>query len=154
MRSLALLIVLALAGCATVDCNAACKSTDQSHYPQSKAFELAIRAPSGLERKFASVEQVDAFVNSLPYKSDQKNYGKSNYWATAPEMLQRGGDCEDYVVLKYVLIRENNLHSTQDMQPLLVMDGKQAHYVLRVGDKILDNQRKSFGAYTIVRVPK
>jgi predicted transglutaminase-like cysteine proteinase len=45
---------------------------------------------------------VNDFYNSVKYTSDEKAYGKSDYWATPWEFLGKDmGDCEDYVISKY-----------------------------------------------------
>ena len=45
---------------------------------------------------------VNTFYNRVPYASDMKAYGISDYWATPWEFLGKDmGDCEDYVIAKY-----------------------------------------------------
>jgi predicted transglutaminase-like cysteine proteinase len=69
-----------------------------------KRFEL-------LEKKLDKVKHADEltklkvvndFYNQVHYMSDQKVYGKKDYWATPWEFLAKDkGDCEDYVISKY-----------------------------------------------------
>jgi len=48
------------------------------------------------------LELANNFFNKTPYISDQKHWGKKDYWATPAEMLAtNGGDCEDYAISKY-----------------------------------------------------
>ena len=49
--------------------------------------------------------KVNTLMNAKRYISDASNYGKSDYWATPIEFLQRGGDCEDYAIAKYTALR-------------------------------------------------
>ena len=49
------------------------------------------------------LQRVNEFFNQeLPFVSDQKHWGKDDYWATPYEALTTfGADCEDYVIAKY-----------------------------------------------------
>ncbi len=52
------------------------------------------------------LEVVNDFFNGVRYLSDEKNYGKKDYWATPWEFLGRDkGDCEDYVIAKYFALK-------------------------------------------------
>lgn len=52
------------------------------------------------------LEEVNDFFNKVRYKSDQKVYGASDYWATPIQFLARDeGDCEDYVISKYFALK-------------------------------------------------
>ncbi|MDL2284588.1 transglutaminase-like cysteine peptidase [Oxalobacter sp. OttesenSCG-928-P03] len=56
------------------------------------------RAKPELEK----LDLVNSFFNKVPYYSDQKHWGRKDYWATPAEMLAtNGGDCEDYAIAKY-----------------------------------------------------
>lgn len=47
------------------------------------------------------------FWNKLPYYSDQKHWGITDYWATPIETLaSNGADCEDYAIAKYFSLKE------------------------------------------------
>jgi len=50
---------------------------------------------------FQKITAVNAIANQYPYSDDRRNYGKSDYWAGPREFLTRGGDCEDYALLKF-----------------------------------------------------
>lgn len=51
--------------------------------------------------------KVNNFFNKFPYKSDIKQYSHKEYWASPKEfLLNNGGDCEDYVLAKYELLKE------------------------------------------------
>lgn len=51
------------------------------------------------------VIEVNKFFNQVQYASDQKVWGKSDYWATRLEFLGVGmGDCEDYAVSKFLTL--------------------------------------------------
>ncbi len=49
------------------------------------------------------VINVNNFFNQLAYRSDQKTWNKSDYWASRLEFLGKGqGDCEDFAVAKFL----------------------------------------------------
>jgi predicted transglutaminase-like cysteine proteinase len=48
---------------------------------------------------------VNAFFNNRGSRSDLENYGEEEYWAAPEEFLQRGGDCEDFALAKYLALR-------------------------------------------------
>ncbi|NOQ30744.1 MAG: hypothetical protein GQ570_06445 [Helicobacteraceae bacterium] len=50
---------------------------------------------------------VNNWVNYIKYKSDKKVYGVKDYWATLYEFVGKGkGDCEDYTIAKYYILKE------------------------------------------------
>ena len=50
--------------------------------------------------------EVNRFFNQFSYKDDMKLWGQEDYWATPEEFIGvNGGDCEDYVVAKYFVLR-------------------------------------------------
>jgi len=51
------------------------------------------------------LRQVNRFFNQIEYKADDANFGISDYWATPLEFIAMAGDCEDYVIAKYVSLR-------------------------------------------------
>lgn len=48
---------------------------------------------------------VNDLINRQTYITDNRNWGKSDYWATPVEFLTRGGDCEDFAIAKYTALR-------------------------------------------------
>lgn len=49
---------------------------------------------------------VNSFWNSWPYREDQVNWGKQDYWAAPAQFLKKSGDCEDYAIVKYFTLKE------------------------------------------------
>lgn len=92
-------------------------------------------------------KRVNDLVNEKRYIVDSKNWGKSDYWATPVEFLQRGGDCEDFAIMKYTALRSMGVPEER-MRLAIVQDTKKniPHAVLVVytkqGAYILDNQIK------------
>ena len=78
--------------------------------------------------------------------SDWVQYGIPDFWASPLQTLASGGgDCEDYAVLKYIVLQQLGL-PTQDLRLLVVQDGKRdvTHAVVAVRDGldwlVLDNR--------------
>ena len=40
-----------------------------------------------------------------PYIEDINNWGQAEYWATAYQFLRKSGDCEDFSIAKYMLLK-------------------------------------------------
>lgn len=51
--------------------------------------------------KLQKITAVNTLVNKRRYAKDLSNYGRSDYWASPTEFLIKGGDCEDYAILKF-----------------------------------------------------
>ncbi len=52
------------------------------------------------------LERVNDFFNQVAFVSDQRHWGKSDYWATPIEFLGTdAGDCEDYTIAKYFTLK-------------------------------------------------
>jgi predicted transglutaminase-like cysteine proteinase len=96
------------------------------------------------EAEMQQIREVNRFLNQWRYRADTDNWGRSDYWATPLEFLRRSGDCEDYVIAKYVSLRA--LGFAPDRLRMVVLRDtlrNLAHAVLAVyvGDEvyILDN---------------
>lgn len=91
------------------------------------------------------VKAVNMVFNQLPGVHDKDNYGKDEYFAGPSEMWQNGGDCEDYSIIKYAVLRK--LGFDKDDMHILAVSSKErefsGHAVLAVkvdGDyHVLDN---------------
>ena len=93
-------------------------------------------------------QDVNAMMNEKKYIVDQKNWGKSDYWATPVEFMARGGDCEDFAIAKYVALRALGVAENR-MRIAIVQDLQKniPHAILIVyaerGPLVLDNQIKN-----------
>lgn len=87
---------------------------------------------------------INRFANQYRYKPDDRNWGRSDYWATPLEFLARSGDCEDYAIFKYLSLRELGVPASR-LRLVVLKDTLRdlAHAVLAVWDDdqiwILDN---------------
>ncbi len=74
----------------------------------------------------------NSFFNKIRWVSDQKHWGREDYWATPIEMLgTNGGDCEDYSIAKYFTLKDTHV-STSKLRITYVkaIEYNQAHMVL------------------------
>lgn len=70
-----------------------------------KAWQSLVNEAYGKPERLQLI-LVNKFFNGAKYVSDEKNWGKQDYWATPIEMLIKdAGDCEDYVIAKYFTLR-------------------------------------------------
>lgn len=109
---------------------------------QWEALLVRLKGTS-LNRKIVAVND---FFNAIPYVSDLDNYGVTDLWQTPYELMEKGGDCEDYAIAKYISLRRLGVPES-DMRIIVVRDadlGGVVHAVLEVRDgnraKVLDNQ--------------
>lgn len=60
---------------------------------------------SGTERD--ALQAVNSYFNRIPFLTDANHWGVEDYWATPAETVASyGGDCEDYSIAKYFLLKE------------------------------------------------
>ena len=108
-----------------------------------QAWQTMIKQQQGA-RQIDQLQVVNSFINQWRYRADQRNYGKSDYWASPAEFFRRSGDCEDYAIAKYVTLRQMGFDADQ-LRLVVVRDIRRdlAHAVLAVyvGNEvyILDN---------------
>jgi predicted transglutaminase-like cysteine proteinase len=54
-----------------------------------------------------ALQSVNAFFNRITFRPDAEHWGSEDYWATPAEMTSsNAGDCEDYSIAKYFLLKE------------------------------------------------
>jgi predicted transglutaminase-like cysteine proteinase len=87
------------------------------------------------------LDRVNQAVNRVRYVSDG-----GDVWQTPTEFLRKGGDCEDYALAKYLVLRQLGVPpSRMRVLALAARPGIQSHSVLVVetpkGQVVLDNQR-------------
>jgi predicted transglutaminase-like cysteine proteinase len=60
------------------------------------------------------LKRVNNFFNQMRFLSDQKHWGKKDYWATPTEFLTtNGGDCEDFTIAKYFTLTKLGVGSAR-----------------------------------------
>ena len=96
---------------------------------------------------------VNTFWNQWPYRNDKDLYKQEDYWATPREFKQNSGDCEDYCIAKYYMLKHLGV-SPQQMRLVVVIETIRdiAHAVLVVYTNntayVLDNLSKSVLEHT------
>lgn len=102
------------------------------------------RGAEGLERLRIVNRETNAAIR---YVSDYQQHGVADFWSSPLATLASGeGDCEDYAIVKYMLLRQLGI-AEADLKLLLVRDNavRQDHAVLGVRFDgrwlVLDNRR-------------
>jgi predicted transglutaminase-like cysteine proteinase len=91
------------------------------------------------------LDVINRWFNKATYVPDFVNWKTVDHWETIQEFLSRGGDCEDFAIAKYGMLRALGLPPEQ-MRLLIVEDRRkrEIHAVLAVdtptGTRLLDNQ--------------
>lgn len=52
------------------------------------------------------IEGINAAINAHPYVSALANWGDPSHWETPFEFFRRNGQCQDYAIAKFLLLRE------------------------------------------------
>jgi predicted transglutaminase-like cysteine proteinase len=77
----------------------------RGHLERWKQYANEQQAPRAAEQ--ALLVKVNDYVNRVRFLDDQAHWGAVDYWATPAEtMASNGGDCEDYSIAKYFLLKE------------------------------------------------
>ena len=129
-----------------------CKADSSTCSTAARRFALMtddVRERDGAAR----LEAVNRLVNTaIRYTSDLIQHGEVDLWSSPLASLRSGrGDCEDYAIAKYMVLREAGVPE-QDLRILLVRDRavREDHAVLAVrkdgGWTILDNRRATLFA--------
>ncbi len=71
-----------------------------------QALGGAGRAGEGRGDPMAQIKTANSLLNKKPYIEDMNNWGKNEFWATSYEYMKKSGDCEDYSIAKYMLLKE------------------------------------------------
>src|SRR5438046_1710044 len=51
------------------------------------------------------IDAVNSMVNRYPYIPSAANWSEPNHWETPFEFLARSGQCQDYAIAKFMLLR-------------------------------------------------
>lgn len=89
--------------------------------PPGAASWLRIKRDAEGKDRVTQLKMVNAFFNSWPYRLDVEAYGASDWWATPQEFLRLSGDCEDYAIIKYFMLRELGF-AASDLRIVILKD--------------------------------
>lgn len=110
----------------------------------------------GSEPENQKILAVHRYVNSARFIPDARNWERPDYWAIPKELFGRGGDCEDYVIAKYLSLRRLGI-PTHRLRIVVVYDAsrREDHAVLAVesGEEtlVLDNHYRRVRTWETVR---
>jgi predicted transglutaminase-like cysteine proteinase len=129
-----------------------CEASPESCSGEASKFSTLVGQLKTFDGR-TRLERVNQLVNSaIMYASDLSLHGQLDRWSAPLATLKLGrGDCEDYAILKYQLLVESGVR-TSDLKIVLVRDTSVRidHAVLsaRVGKEwfVLDNRRSGFYA--------
>lgn len=71
---------------------------------------VAVLTPMPLREK---VSHANALVNGVAYVPSTRNWGRPMYWEAPLEFLAYGGQCQDYAIAKYMLLRQARIPAYQ-----------------------------------------
>ena len=72
-----------------------------------KSVPFMQRLDAARGREAGVLQLVNDHLNRIPYLTDQAHWSQDDYWATPAESVaSNGGDCEDYAIAKYFLLKE------------------------------------------------
>lgn len=73
-----------------------------------------------LDRR-ALLDRLNRAINRHPYVAATDNWGRSDYWETPFEFLSRNGQCEDYAIAKFMILRALGF-ADEDLRVVVVRD--------------------------------
>ena len=125
---------------------AACRLNEASCSPAARRF-LSLAETGGKNERRVQLGMVNRAVNlAIRPESDWAQYGYADFWASPLQTLASGaGDCEDYAIVKYVVLRALGM-AEADLRLMIVHDDKHQteHAIVVVRDEqewlILDNR--------------
>jgi predicted transglutaminase-like cysteine proteinase len=80
--------------------------------PEARARLEAWKRDAAERKRAPAVEgallnDVNRMLNRVPFVDDAVHWGEEDYWATPAESIgSNGGDCEDFSIAKYFLLKE------------------------------------------------
>jgi len=109
---------------------------------RAKIQELEHAAPS------LKIREINRFINRWQKATDQDLYEAADHWAAPLDFIKKGGDSEDFAIMKYVSLKELGIKA--DHMRIVVTNDVlrgQTHTILtvRMGNKtlVLDSQNDS-----------
>ena len=80
----------------------------ESNICTSKGWNALVAKVKAAGGPLAQIKVANSLMNDPaqhPYIEDINNWGKAEYWATAFQFLRKSGDCEDFSIAKYMLLK-------------------------------------------------
>jgi predicted transglutaminase-like cysteine proteinase len=118
--------------------------TEEAAAPEYRALDRFLVTVKGNTAR-QQLAAVNAHIDAVGYKTDSRNWGRSDYWATPAQFLANAGDCEDHAIAKFFALKR--LGWSSDALRLVTVKDRKAnaiHTVLVAFDGatwwLLDNQ--------------
>lgn len=103
--------MLARADAESKDAQHVCASRHDTHCVPAEWQDL-IDQLRGLDLR-QQIAIANRAINRHPYVPTTVNWHRSMYWETAFEFLRHGGQCQDYAIAKYLLLRAAGVSAKQ-----------------------------------------
>src|ERR1700761_4825504 len=71
--------------------------------------------------RHAMLDRLNRAINAHGYVAATENWGRRDYWETPFEFMSRNGQCEDYAIAKFMLLRALGF-ANDDLRVLVVRD--------------------------------
>jgi predicted transglutaminase-like cysteine proteinase len=82
-------------------------------------------------RMTTAVEKINNAVNRLSFIPDRQGFNTSDHWATPAEFAALGGgDCEDFAIYKYFLLRELGVPADSMRMVILRIEGTRLYHAV------------------------
>jgi len=127
------------------DAQRICTSQGDTHCVPAE-WQALVDQLKGLDLR-QQIALVNDAMNRHPYVPTMQNWHQSMYWETAFEFLRYGGQCQDYAIAKYLLLRAAGVPASR-MRMVVLRDTAISldHAVLAVyvdgAPQLLDNLRR------------
>lgn len=93
----------------------------RAHQCEDQEWQATIASLRGRDL-MTQLRETNLRMNEKRYIADDINWGVTDYWATPFEFLGKGGgDCEDYAIAKYMMLRELGV-AKDDMRIVVLKD--------------------------------
>ncbi len=113
-----------------------CESVEDACQGRLRSFKRVLAKGAALSRE-EQVALVNFYINRTRYKDDraERLYAEDgtrlglqrNHWGTLYEFLTKRGDCEDYAVAKYFMLRELGFPA-EDMRVVVTWERRERGY--------------------------
>src|SRR4051812_563491 len=80
----------------------------ESNTCTGKGWDALVAQVKAAGDPIAQIKTANRLMNDPrqhPYIEDINNWGKTEYWASAFQFLKKSGDCEDFSIAKYMLLK-------------------------------------------------
>jgi predicted transglutaminase-like cysteine proteinase len=124
----------------------------------SKPWAALVQQVKAAGDPMAQIKTANSLLNKKPYIEDINNWGKTEFWATSYEYMKKSGDCEDYSIAKYMLLKEAGIpiENMRIFSVRLRSLGGIGHAILVVyqGNKawVLDNRNPSVMDASLIKL--